>query len=223
MMNLLQIKSLVTKRYRKTTFIVVILMYVAGIIGLLLPFTQSYFKLASPSNLWVSLILLLLFHKDFNKSFTVTIIIIFLTGFFVEVLGVHTGVIFGKYWYGQTLGIKLFEVPLVIGANWLLLIYCSSMVTFNIFEILAKYFKNNFSLNHPLIKTLFATSLMVFLDYLIEPVAISLDFWHWEAEKIPIQNFQAWFLVAFILNYTFLSSKFLKSNSLAGLDRKSVV
>ena len=217
MMNLLQIKSLVTKRYRKTTFIVVILMYVAGTIGLLLPFTQPYFKLASPSNLWVSLILLLLFHKDFNKSFIVTIIIIFLTGFCVEVLGVHTGLIFGKYWYGQTLGTKLFEVPVVIGANWLLLIYCSSVVTFNIFEIFTKYFKNNFSLNHPFIKALFATILMVFLDYLIEPVAVSLDFWHWEFEKIPAQNFQAWFLIAFILNYLFLNSKFLKSNSLAGL------
>lgn len=192
-------------------------MYIAGTIGLLLPATQPYFKLASPSNLWVSLILLLLFHKDFNKSFISTTIIIFLTGFFVEVLGVHTGVIFGKYWYGQTLGTKIFEVPLVIGANWLLLIYCSSVVVFNIFETFTKKLSNNFFLNHAFIKAIFAATLMVFLDYLIEPVAVSLDFWHWETEKIPIQNFQAWFLVAFILNYLFLKSKFLKSNSLAGL------
>ena len=62
MMNLLQIKSLVTERYRRTTFKVVVLMYIAGTIGLFLPATQAYFKLASPFNLWVSLILLLLFH-----------------------------------------------------------------------------------------------------------------------------------------------------------------
>lgn len=216
-MNLLQIKSLVTERYRKITFIVVILMYIVGTIGLLIPATQPYFKLVSPSNLWISLILLLLFHKDFNKSFVVITIIIFLTGFFVEVLGVNTGIIFGKYWYGQTLGTKLFEVPLVIGANWLLLIYCSSVVVINLFEIFTKYLSNNFFLNHPFIKAIFASILMVFLDYLIEPVAVSLDFWHWESEKIPVQNFQAWFLVAFILNYLFLKSKFLKSNPLAGL------
>ena len=216
-MNILQIKSLVTERHRKTTFIVVILMYVVGTIGLILPTTQPYFKLASPTNLWVSLILLLLFHKDFNKSFISTAIIIFLTGFFVEVLGVHTGIIFGKYWYGQTLGTKLFEVPIVIGANWLLLIYCSSIVVVNIFEIITKKLAHNFFLNHRFIKAIFAATLMVFLDYLIEPVAINLDFWHWEFEKIPIQNFQAWFLVAFILNYLFLNNKFLKSNSLAGL------
>ena len=217
MMNLLQIKSLVTERYRRTTFKVVVLMYIAGTIGLFLPATQTYFKLASPFNLWVSLILLLLFHKDFNKSFISTVIIIFLTGFLVEVLGVHTGVIFGKYWYGQTLGTKLFGVPIVIGANWLLLIYCSSVIVLKIFEILTKYLSNNFFLNQAFIKAIFAATLMVFLDYLIEPVAVSLDFWHWEFEKIPVQNFQAWFLVAFILNYLFINNKFLKSNSLAGL------
>ena len=192
-------------------------MYIVGTIGLLIPATQPYFKLVSPSNLWISLILLLLFHKDFNKSFVVITIIIFLTGFFVEVLGVNTGIIFGKYWYGQTLGTKLFEVPLVIGANWLLLIYCSSVVVINLFEIFTKYLSNNFFLNHPFIKAIFASILMIFLDYLIEPVAVNLDFWHWESEKIPVQNFQAWFLVAFILNYLFLKSKFLKSNPLAGL------
>ncbi len=216
-MNLSKIKSLVTERYRKTTFIVVILMYVAGTIGLLLPSTQPYFKLASPFNLWVSLILLLLFHQDFNKPFIILTIITFLTGFFVEVAGVHTGVIFGKYWYGQTLGTKLFEVPLVIGANWLLLIYCSSVVILNIFETLKKYLPKNSLLENTFLKAFFASILMVCLDFLIEPVAIHLDFWHWQFEQIPTQNFLAWFLIAFLLSYSFLKGNFIKSNLLAPL------
>ena len=214
-MNLSQIKSLVTERYQKTTFIVVILMYVVGTIGLLLPSTQPYFKLASPFNLWVSVILLLLFHQKYSKSFIITITGIFLAGFFIEVIGVKTGVVFGKYWYGQTLGTKVFGVPLVIGANWLLLIYCSSQVTHNFFEILKKETTKIPLFDFAFIKAIFAAFLMVCLDYLIEPVAIHLDFWHWESEKIPVQNFQAWFLIAFLLSYIFVKLEFIKSNSLA--------
>ena len=144
-----------------------------------------------------------------------TAIGIFLAGFFIEVIGVHSGIIFGKYWYGQTLGTKVLGVPLVIGANWLLLIYCSTTITQKIFEILKKKLPQNLLFNSIFLKSIFASSLMVCLDYLIEPVAIHLDFWHWQNEQIPTQNFQAWFLIAFLLNYIFLKGNFAKSNSLA--------
>jgi uncharacterized membrane protein len=215
MINLSEIKSLITIRYRKTTFIVVTLMYIVGTLGLIFPSTQPYFKLASAFNLWVSLILLLLFHQEYNRAFIITAISIFFAGFFIEVIGVDTGVIFGKYWYGQTLGTKVFDVPLVIGANWLLLIYCSSAVTQKFIELFKIDSLEKSRLNNPIVKAIFASSLMVCLDYLIEPVAIHLDFWHWQNEQIPIQNFQAWFLLAFLLNYFFLKGKFLKINPLA--------
>ncbi len=215
MINLSQVKSLVTLRYRKTTFIVVSLMYIVGTLGLIFPSTQPYFKLASAFNLWVSLILLLLFHKEYNRSFIITAIGIFLAGFFIEVIGVHTGVIFGKYWYGQTLGTKILEVPLVIGANWLLLIYCSAVIISKISEILRKYLFKNSNFDNVYLRASFASLSMVCLDYLIEPVAIHLDFWHWQNEQIPSQNFQAWFLIAFLLCYIFLKGRFNKSNPLA--------
>jgi uncharacterized membrane protein len=214
-MNFSQIKSFVTIRHRKTAFIVVTLMYIVGTLGLVFPLTQPYFKLASSFNLWVSLIILLLFHQEYNRSFIITAIGIFLAGFFIEVIGVHTGVIFGKYWYGETLGTKVFGVPLVIGANWLLLIYCSSAVTQKFVELFKIDLLEKSRLNNVLAKAIFASSLMVFLDYLIEPVAIHLDFWHWENEQIPAQNFQSWFLISFLLNYLFLMGKFAKYNALA--------
>ena len=214
-MNLSEIKSFVTIRHRKITFIVVTLMYIVGTLGLIFPYTQPYFKLASAFNLWVSLILLLLFHEEYKKSFIIAAVSIFLAGFFIEVIGVHTGVIFGEYWYGQTLGTKVLGVPLVIGANWLLLIYCSSTITQKFIELLKIDLLEKSKLNNTIVKAIFASALMICLDYLIEPVAIHLDFWHWKNEKIPVQNFQAWFLVAFLLNYFLLNGKFIKSNSLA--------
>jgi hypothetical protein len=215
MMDLSQIKSLVTIRYRKTTFIVVTLMYIVGTIGLIFTSTQPYFKLASAFNLWVSLILLLLFHQEYNKSFIITAIGIFGVGFLIEVVGVHTGVIFGKYWYGQTLGVKVLQVPLVIGANWLLLIYCSSTITELFFKQLKKKLSKNLRFDNVFLKAVSASFLMVSLDYLIEPVAIHLDFWHWQNEQIPFQNFLSWFLIAFLLNYIILKGRSLKSNHLA--------
>ncbi len=214
-MNLSQIKSLVTIRYRKTTFIVVTLMYIVGTLGLIFPLTQPYFKLASSFNLWVSLILLLLFHQTYNKPFIMTAVGIFLAGFFIEVIGVHTGVIFGKYWYGQTLGTKVLGVPLVIGANWLLLIYCSTAITQLFFELLKKKLSLNSLIDNLYLKAFFASFLMICLDYLIEPVAIHLDFWHWENNQIPVQNFQAWFLIAFLLSYISLKGEFVRLNPLA--------
>ena len=188
-------------------------MYFVGTVGLLLPFSQPYFKLASSFNLWVSLILLLFFHQDFNKSFIFTAVFILLSGFLIEVLGVHTDVIFGKYWYGKTLGTKLFEVPLVMGANWLLLVYCSTVSVQNIFSKIK--FQPPFV---PIfIHSLLSAGVMVLLDLMIEPVAIHLDFWHWQNEQIPTQNFQAWFFLAFILNFIFLKAKFSKINPLASL------
>ena len=203
----------ITVKYRKITFAITILMYFAGTVGLLFPFSQPYFKLASAFNLWVSLTLLLFFHQDFNKSFIFTVIFILLSGFLIEVAGVHTGMIFGKYYYGQTLGTKFLDVPLVIGANWLLLVYCSAISVQSIFlRIKTKSFFTSI-----FFQSFMSATLMVLLDLLIEPVAIRLDFWHWQNEQIPTQNFQAWFLIAFMLNFIFLKAKFSKINPLATL------
>ncbi|PWK22973.1 putative membrane protein [Arcicella aurantiaca] len=216
-MTLAQIKSSVSERYRTITFTIIVLMYLAGTIGLIYPLTQPYFKLLSPLNLWISLILLLLFHQDFSIKFIFIAVVIFLAGFLVEVIGVHTGIIFGEYRYGKTLGTQLFNVPLVIGANWLLLVYCSSSVTQNICVRLKKIFPTNPLFSFTFFKAFLAASLMVSLDFLIEPVAIRLDFWHWQNEQIPLQNFQAWFLIAFLLTFIFLKANFLKNNLLAPL------
>ena len=41
---------------------------------------------------------------------------------------------------------------------------------------------------------------MVLMDVLIEPIAISLDFWTWALGDIPLQNYVMWFFVSFIMN-----------------------
>jgi putative membrane protein len=162
----------------------------------------SSFASLTPFNLLLTCGILLYFHKDWNRSFIFFTIICFLIGFFVEIAGVHTGIIFGEYSYGVTLGWKIADVPLTIGINWLILVYSTGIV-------LSKIQFANWQ------KALLLALLMTLIDFLIEPVAIRLDFWSWTETIIPVQNYIAWFVVSFLLGYLFFRLEFEKLNPIA--------
>ncbi|MFW5803961.1 MAG: carotenoid biosynthesis protein [bacterium] len=104
--------------------------YIIGGLGLIIPFTRELFQQITPLSLLFSFILLLIYHEGDEKTkFFVVSILIAIVGFLVEVLGVQTGIIFGSYQYGETLGPKLFQVPLIIGINWLMLVYCIFIIS----------------------------------------------------------------------------------------------
>jgi putative membrane protein len=46
--------------------------------------------------------------------------------------------------------------------------------------------------------------LMTAMDWLMEPVAVSSDFWHWKNGIIPVYNFVCWFLVSLVTNWIFI-------------------
>jgi putative membrane protein len=58
--------------------------------------------------------------------------------------------------------------------------------------------------------------LMVFLDMLIEPIAVKFDFWHWHIGNseltAPISNFIDWFFVSLIMLIMFELFQFKKQN-----------
>lgn len=176
--------------------------YVAGIIGLQLPATKLLFQALTPFNLLLSAIILFLFHREWSKAFLLFCGICFITGYFAEVAGVATGLIFGSYSYGPTLGWQLLEVPLIIGLNWLILIYSTGVIC------------DKLSL-HVAFKAIAASCLMVLLDFFIEPVAVAFDFWQWENSLIPWQNYAAWFAISFCLHLLFYLLPFPKQNRAA--------
>lgn len=116
----------------------------------------------------------------------------YLGTFALEAIGVATGLIFGEYHYGPTMWVQWLGVPLVIALNWTAL-------------ILATNYLAGALLRHPLAISAAAALLIVGYDYCIEPVAIRLDYWQWQAGYIPTQNYLAWGLIAFVfslpLNY----------------------
>lgn len=162
-----------------------IIYYTVGLIGLLLPQTHNLFKTLIPFNLLLNLFLLLIYHGRIDFGFIWKSLIIFVAGIFVEVIGVNTGLIFGLYEYGPTLGIKIFHTPLLIGINWLMLVYGSLVITSKFLD--KRYFR-----------AIIAAALMVVFDFALEPSAIKLMMWDWGG-AVPLQNYVAWFFVSYIL------------------------
>lgn len=181
---------------------VLLLAYVAGIIGLQLPTLADYFKPLSPLTLISSLVVLLLYHTDWRPSFYIYAVLALFTGYFIEVAGVHTGLVFGKYAYGWGLGVKVWEVPPVIGINWLTLTYCCGSVCDQLRVSIYT-------------KIIAAASLMVLLDVFIEPVAVALDFWSWFNQAVPLQNYVGWWLVSAALFSIWFILPFRKENRIA--------
>lgn len=160
------------------------------------------FASLTPLNLIVTAVLLFSFHQTWNSASLLFMVLASVAGFLAEWIGVHTGWIFGDYWYGSTLGWKLDEIPLLIGINWLILTYCTGVVLHQ--TALPNY-----------LKALLGASIMVSLDWFIEPVAIQYDFWEWAGGVIPLSNYIGWFVLAFLLSLCFHYLSFNKKNVLA--------
>ena len=188
---------------RKVYFkLVITVFYAVGIIGMMIPAFRPAFQMLTPFHLLLSLGILFLFHRDWNLGFLIFAAAAFLLGYGSEVMGVHTGFPFGNYSYGPVLGFQLFEVPLMIGVNWLLLVY----MTGNLF---------NERVSNDMLAAALSASLMVLLDVAIEPVAVALDFWTWEGDIIPLSNFIGWFGVAFLIQLIYRKVVFDKSNAIS--------
>tara|TARA_B100002052_G_scaffold287718_1_gene302958 strand:+ start:173 stop:805 length:633 start_codon:yes stop_codon:yes gene_type:complete len=178
--------------------IIIILLFILHLVGgvaLSMHSVKSIFLALTPFNLALTFGLLIWANDDFSFNFFKIISVLFLIGFFVEVLGVYSGLLFGEYHYGKTLGFQFLEVPLIIGVNWVMLVLSSFAVS--------SYFVSN-----SILKVVLSSIIMVFLDLMIEPVAIRLDFWYWQAEVIPLQNYLMWFIVALLMNWILTFNRF---------------
>lgn len=201
-------------------------MHFFGFVFMQIESTKALFVSLTPLNLLVSTALLLFFHRDWNKNFLLFCGITALGGYAAEVAGVHTELIFGKYAYGNTLGIKVLEVPILIAANWLLLTYSINGVVseFWNWQVKTSAKAPDQTLNWQ-VKTLasipiwtkivLSAFLMTSLDFFIEPFAIENDLWHWYGQPVPFQNYAAWFVFSAIFSGFFQFFSFSKSNSLA--------
>ncbi len=187
MINIL--KRFLNKLYNKRTLNYlrgfIALYYFIGLIGLILPATRDLFGSLVAFSLIISTIIILLFHKTWSDRFVFVVFFIYVATFLIEAAGVHTGLIFGQYSYGPGLGVKVLDTPLLIGLNWL-------MLTYGVFHLLPAawpYWK----------KVPPGAALMVVYDIFLEGIAMYFHWWSWPGDIVPLQNYLAWFVVAFMM------------------------
>ncbi len=191
------------------------MVYFFGIIGLSIPETCTFFKQFTPTNIFLTTLCIFILQKNLSKKFYIYSFLVFISGYFIEVIGSQTGLLFGNYSYGETLGFKIFNTPVVIGCSWLLLSVTNANTVEWIFEYLLKknIRPNGISAkNIKIFKSMLAASLMVLLDLLIEPVAIKFNFWNWKNNHIPNSNYFFWFVFSFLFQMTFFSFNHEKSS-----------
>jgi len=180
-----------------------VLFHLVGLYGFLNPELEVLFQALVPYHLLLMLTLLVVSTGDFTVNIRNFAIIVYLAGFFIEVVGVNTGLIFGCYSYGEALGVKLFSTPLLIGVNWLVLVYCTGV------------FLEQFKLESSLVFSLIGALILLSLDFLIEPIAIRFDYWSWAGGEIPLQNYVGWYIFSFLLFWIFRGLEFQKQNKAA--------
>jgi len=186
----MNLKTLLTKQHISIGLIW--LFHVSGIIGIIYS-DASWFIKATPLNLMLSFILLMI-NTERSKKLLFLVVFCFTIGMLAEIIGVHYGFIFGMYSYGDALGTKFLEVPLMIGVNWCILIFITGFIAQSFLESLWK-------------RTLLGVGLMLFLDLVIEPVAPVLGFWSFETGLASFHNYVGWAVVALPLQIVFHKTK----------------
>lgn len=174
-------------KVKKIAVAVIIVFHLVGLLGFLVPVAQSYFIRLVPFHLLLMFAVIVFSYNGDIKRLLLFVSGVFLCGFLVEVLGIHTGKIFGSYYYGDTLGYKIAAVPILMGVNWVILIFSIGQMM------------KSLKIRNSILASFIGAVTLVIFDFFLEPVAMKFDYWHWDWHIIPVQNYIAWFIVSVIL------------------------
>lgn len=183
-----------------TKFLVIY--YLVGIAGFLIPTSRFLFEFLISASILINIFLLMIFHTPFNNKHILFFVSVMLFAFIVEAIGVSTGALFGNYIYGKSFPLKLFETPVLIGANWLILSY-GAVSFIRTFPRLRKFLP------------VLVGVLMTLFDFIMEPVAMKTGMWTWSFNTIPFSNYVMWFTVSVILAAAFELFKIKTENKIA--------
>ena len=190
------------KEFLRMSIFFLWLINISGFFGILSD-QNEFFLSTTPYVLSLTLLLLILNHDLSDKKSKTGLILIFLFGLIVEILGVNYGLFFGEYSYGANLGPKIYEVPYVIGFNWVLLIIATGSVSDKLIK------------GKEIYKILFASFLMVLIDLLIEKSAPKIDFWEFVISPVPFSNYLWWFIFSLCFQYIFFKTVKTKEYNLS--------
>ncbi|MBN2030596.1 carotenoid biosynthesis protein [bacterium] len=169
-------------------------------------FQSAMRTMTAPSMILVSLMLMYDVLKSVSKEsknrFLFWCLCILLGGWGAEYVGVNTHFPFGNYQYGTVLEPRILEIPIAIGFAWLSICLSSLMITCK--TVNREKIKNSFSF---FIIPVFTAILMLLFDTVMENAATKLEYWMWNTNSIPIQNYLSWFSLGLLFSTLWLRLK----------------
>jgi uncharacterized membrane protein len=180
------------RRRLHLTVILLGVIYSVGAWGMLSAHRQHFIAL-SFSNLLLTAALLLWNASGLRRGGLISFCVSAAIGFAVELLGVRTGWPFGNYSYTEHLGPRLWGVPLVIGLNWATLVHATQTALCRGLEFIRRDVPPN-TVAWPL--AALGATLMTAFDWCMEPAAMSLGFWVWQGDRVPLTNYIAWWVIS---------------------------
>lgn len=138
-------------------------------------------------------------HAAFSRGRRAVLVLLGSTvgfGFAVEVLGVHTGIPFGRYAYGSSLGPTLLGVPLVIAFAWTMLAWPAALVARRLVSSLGA-------------RVLLGGWALATWDLFLDPQMVAAGHWRWldptphlpDVPDVPLTNYLGWLAVALVMSY----------------------
>lgn len=204
-------------RYKIATAIAIIF-HAIGLLGMLF-FDRDFFISTTPMHLLLMAALIFYSHKNITVGFLFFFLFCFLTGYFVELAGTSTGILFGNYAYGNALGYSFNGVPLIIGINWFVIIYCCGVGISIFMKYLVEKLGAEEIVERTHLKTLSfivdGAILAVIFDIFLEPAAIKLGYWQWHEGEVPLYNYFCWFLVSAMMLFVFHLTRSSRPNQFA--------
>ena len=172
------IMCLANKQWQWLLFAIAAVFHIVGIVGIGILHQASILHATSFHLLLMGGLLFASYYNSLRR-FLIWSLAIFILCFAAEWVGVHYGWLFGGYSYGGTLGSKLQGIPLLIGLNWLLVVAGAVSLTQH--------------LRLPpwgivIVSATFATG----YDWLLEPLAVRLQYWSWHEGRVPAYNYLCW-------------------------------
>ncbi|WP_418983482.1 carotenoid biosynthesis protein [Alistipes sp.] len=176
--------------------------YAVGAVLWLLPPTRGLFVAITTPSLLLTIGAAFLFHRDWSRAAIGWFLFIALSAFWLEWAGVHDSRLFGAYAYGPGLAPLVGGTPLIIGTNWLWLVYASH-------DLAAR------AVRGPLLRIVAASLLMVGYDLALEWAAAPMRMWRFEDGYAPLRNFVVWFAASVIYHAGFEAAGIRSDNRTA--------
>lgn len=183
--------------------ILLMIVYMASMIGFTTPHQQAWYLYYTPYFLLLNALIFAAYQKQWNKQLVSFWASVLVTGCLVEVIAVHTSVLYGNYFFGGSLGHKIVGVPIIMPIYWLIVVASTAVIA-------GKLLPKN-----ALGRILLGALLTIGLSLLIQQVAVRLDFWY-----VTTNQLWRYLLVQLIINvflqYLFIRWRVSSENVIAG-------